>query len=264
MRRRTTQRSRSVRREETQNVSVQLKKRKEIIPVLYKTPKPAHFSISVKGQEDTTKRTLRDATIIPQMLDIYTGHANHEDTENPKHWFCNYSYYFNDEIPQGIPSRSVTYEQAKDLIANGVDASVFEGNVKWEFNDFSEELDQPSGELLLNNGLYTAPQMFRFSGISQRDGIMYFMTVRRVKGLTGMVCNFNQSPSKEELDVDNENWKTSPTYYRKYEFDIIGWQKGQSAECIAAPMRYYIQSFENNFMDDESLVALNPILINGM
>lgn len=266
MRRRSTQRSRSVRRdrEKPQNVGVQLRAKLEVIPLLYKTPKPAHFSPSVKNQEDTTKRTLRDATIIPQMLDIYTGHEYSEKVEGATHWFCNYSYYFNNKIPDGVPQRSVTYEEAKRLIANGVDASVFEGNVKWDFTDFSEETDQPSGELLLNNGLYSKPQMFRFAGISKYDSILYFMTVKRVKGLTGIVCNFNQDPSTDEMDVDDQNWKSSPTYYRKYEFDIIGWEKDKDMSFMGSTMRYYLESFENNFLDDEKLVALNPILIDGV
>lgn len=265
MRRRTTHRSRSVRRDkEPQNVGVQLRTRLEIIPLIYKTPKPAHFNPAIKGQEDTSKRTLRDATIIPQMLDIYTGHEYSEDVKDATHWFCNYSYYFNGKIPEGVPDRSVTYEEAKELIADGVDASVFEGNVKWEFSDFSEEMDQPSGELLLNNGMYKNPQMFRFAGISKYDSILYFMTVKRVKGLTGLVCNFNQDPSADDMDIDDNNWQSSPTFYRKYEFDIIGWEKDKEVDCMASSMRYYMESFENNFLDDDSLVALNPILIDGM
>lgn len=267
MRRRTTQRSRSVRRdkEKPQDVGVMLRTKLEIIPLIYKTPKPAHFNPAVKGQEDTEKRTLRDATIIPQMLDIYTGHEYSEEVEGATHWFCNYSYYFNNAIPEGVPQRNVTYEEAKKLIADGiVNASVFEGNVKWEFSEFSEETEQPSGELLLNNGLYTKPQMFRFAGISKYDPIMYFMTVKRVKGLTGLVCNFNQDPSTSDMDVDDNNWKITSTYFRKYEFDVIGWEKDKDVECMASSMRYYMESFENNFLDDDSLVALNPILINGV
>lgn len=263
MRRRSTQRSRSVRRDRTQNVGVVLKKDVQIVPMIYKTPKVACFSKSVKNQQDTSKRTLRDAVIIPQMLDIYTGHAYQPGTPNATHWYCNYEYYFNSRLPSGVSSNPVSSEEAKKLIAEGIDSTEFEGNIRWLFKDFSEETDQPSGELLLYNGLYTKPQMYRFTGISDKDPIRYFMTVQRVQGLTGNVCNFNQSPSTEEYDTDDSNWSATK-YYRRYEFDIIGWRMGQKLPCVAADIRYYLESFENNFIDDEKLVALNPILINGV